>query len=236
MKSLLLTLNQIVFTLLLYIAGALIIGAALFPSAMMAIFVWHNTLQSALALRILWMCLAVSAGYFLFGLSLIFIVGLIRMVFRVRLREGDYKIGSSEMLKWFVVNALFLIVRTAFMEFMMLTPFCSLFYRMMGAKLGHNVQINSKNVADHSLLEIGNNSVIGGNATVIGHSFESKGLKLAKVKIGKNVIIGLNAVVMPGVTIGDGTVIAAGAIVPKETVIEPNMIYFSRDNQVPRQR
>ncbi len=131
------------------------------------------------------------------------------------------------MLKWFFVNALFVGVRTVFMDFMLLTPFCSLFYRMMGAKLGRNVQINSKNVADHSLLEIGDNSVIGGNATVIGHSFESRGLRLAPVKIGKNVIIGLNAVIMPGVTIGDGAVIAAGAMVPKGTVLEPNTIYFS---------
>jgi acetyltransferase-like isoleucine patch superfamily enzyme len=105
---------------------------------------------------------------------------------------------------------------------------------LMGAKLGLNVQINSKNVADHCLLEIGDHSVIGGNATVIGHSFEPKGLRLAKVKIGKNVIVGLNAVIMPGVVIGDGAVVAAGAVVPKGTVIEPRTIYFSAERQIQR--
>lgn len=227
MKSILLTVNQVILTLFLYFLGALIIGMALFPAALFIISIWHHLAGSPPFLKIFFMCWAVGAGYFLFGLTLMFCVGLLRMVLRIRLREGNYKIGSAQMLKWFFVNAMFLGVRTIFMEFMMLTPFCSLFYRMMGAKLGRNVQINSKNVADHSLLEIGDNSVIGGNATVIGHSFESKGLRLAPVKIGKNAIIGLNAVIMPGVTIGDGVVVAAGAIVPKGTTIDPNTIYFS---------
>jgi acetyltransferase-like isoleucine patch superfamily enzyme len=34
--------------------------------------------------------------------------------------------------------------------------------------------------------------------------------------IGKNVWIGANATVLPGVTIGDGAIIAAGAVVTKE--------------------
>ena len=49
---------------------------------------------------------------------------------------------------------------------------------------------------------------------------------LFRSKIGKNVIIGLNAVVFPGVTIGDNAVIAAGAIVPKDTIIESKTVYY----------
>lgn len=229
MKSMLLTINQIVLALVLYFIGAIIIGTALFPAALLVMWVWQSFIGNE---RILFSCLALAGGYFLFGLTLVLIVGLVRTVLFINLKEGDYKIGSLEMLKWYFVNALFLCVRTAFMEFMMLTPLCALFYRLMGARLGKNVQINSKNVADHSLLEIGDNSVIGGNATVIGHSFESKGLHLERVKIGKNVIVGLNAVIMPGVNIGDGAVVAAGAIVPKQTIIEPQMIYFGPDRQI----
>ena len=73
---------------------------------------------------------------------------------------------------------------------------------MMGAKLGKNVQINSKYCADFSLLEIDDKAVIGGHATVIGHSFERGRLILKKVRIGKRAIIGLNSVVLPGATIG----------------------------------
>lgn len=68
--------------------------------------------------------------------------------------------------------------------------------------------------------------MIGGNATIIGHVFEQGGLKLKKVHIGKNVIIGLNAVIFPGVEIGDEAVIAAGAIVPKDSRIADNAIFL----------
>lgn len=236
MKSILLTLIQVLLTLFLYVCGAIVFGVALTP----AIYV-----GSVVSFKLAWpgffnthvmtpleLGLIFGLCYFIFGLSLTFVVGIVRLIFGLRLKEGDYKIGSAQMLKWYFVNALFLSVRTVFMDFLMLTPFCALFYRMMGAKLGRNVQINSKNVADHSLLELGDNVVIGGNATVIGHLFESKGLRLAKVTIGKNVIIGLNSVIMPGVTIGEGSVVAAGAIVPKGTTIEAHTIYFSPDKQV----
>ena len=224
MKSLVLTLTQVVFTLLLYVLGTLVLGIALVPSVFLVQKACEYTLGTLWGLPVL--CVALAGGYFIFGLTLMLVVGLLRSVLRIRLKEGSYKIGTPETLKWFFVNALFLSVRTVFMEFMMLTPFCSLFYRLMGAKLGRNVQINSKNVADHSLLEIGDNTVIGGNATVIAHIFESGGIKLMKVKIGRNVVIGLNSVIMPGAQIGDGAVVAAGAIVPKETVIAPKTVYF----------
>ncbi|MBI4309799.1 MAG: acyltransferase [Candidatus Omnitrophica bacterium] len=154
------------------------------------------------------------------------IVSLIRIIFQLQLKEGEYAGDSFEIFKWLFINVFFLAVKVAFMDFILLTPYCSLFYRLMGAKIGKNVEINSKNVMDLSLLEIGNNVIIGGNATVICHSFERNGLKLKKVKIGNNVIIGLNAVVFPGVEIGDNAVIAAGAIVPKDTRVAANTTFF----------
>ncbi|MBI3322384.1 MAG: hypothetical protein HYZ94_01735 [Candidatus Omnitrophica bacterium] len=130
------------------------------------------------------------------------------------------------MLKWYISGALQHLVWTVFGDFLLLTPFAALFYRLMGAKLGLNVQINSKYGADASLVEIGDNAVIGGHATVIAHSFEPKGLILRRVRIGRNAVIGLNAIVLPGVEVGDGAVVAAGAVVPKGTKILPGTTYF----------
>ena len=47
-------------------------------------------------------------------------------------------------------------------------------------------------------------------------------LKTAPVKIGDNVWIGMNAVILKGVIIGDNSVVAAGAVVTKS--IAPNTI------------
>ena len=76
-----------------------------------------------------------------------------------------------------------------------------------------------------SLLEIGDEAVIGGHSTVIGHSVERGRLVLKKVKIGKRVTIGLNSVILPGAQIGDGAIIAAGAVLMKDAVVEPRSVF-----------
>jgi hypothetical protein len=219
-------LKQTLLVAFLYGVGTMIITAALWPSVGIVFCALDMSSGFSLPAKSLTVALALAASFFVFGLSLVFIVGFISMMLGIRLQEGTHKLGSKESIKWFFVNSLFWGVRALFMDFILLTPLAPTFCRMMGAKIGQGVQINSNRVADLSLIEIGDGSVVGGNATVIGHIFEPDGLKLAKVKIGKGVVIGLNSIVMPGVTIGDGAVVAAGAIVPKGTVIEPRHIYY----------
>ncbi len=67
--------------------------------------------------------------------------------------------------------------------------------------------------------------MIGGHATLVGHSFENGLLILKKVRIGKKAVIDLNAVVLPGAQIGDGATVAAGAVLVKNTVVEPGSLY-----------
>lgn len=225
---------QLIITIMLYLLGGIIIGLALFPVFFLMTHLMAGVTYLPLVNQIFMLALGCGLSYFLFGLTLMMLVGLLSLLLRIRLKAGVYGIGHIESVKWYVANALFLSVRTVFMDFMMLTPFCSFFYRMMGAKLGRGVQINSKNVADHSLLTIGDYSVIGGNATVICHLFESKGFELMPVVIGNRVIIGLNAVIMPGCEIGDDSIIAAGAIVPKKTIIPPKTIFYSPTHSMTR--
>jgi len=208
--------------------GATVLGLALFPAVLLCHSVWRHTTGQAVWQQMLWVCLAAGVGYFVFGFSLMFVTALLRWVFRLDLREGDYPLASLGMLRWYLSNAMQFIVWSIFGDFLLMTPFAALFYRLMGAKLGLNVQINSKFCADLSLLEIGDNAVIGGHATVIAHSLESRGLILKKVRIGRNAIIGLNAIVLPGVEVGEGAVIGAGVFVPKDTTIEAGTRYLGR--------
>lgn len=45
---------------------------------------------------------------------------------------------------------------------------------------------------------------------------EQQGSRIAKVSIGNDVWIGMRSIIMPGVTIGNGVVIGAGAIVTND--------------------
>ena len=226
MKSLLATAGQLLLALLLYALGIAVIGLALFPGAVLGYSAWSGTAASSVLVRLFLLSVAVAAAYFLYGFCLIMIVAALRVLLGLRLGEGEYSMFSVGSVKWACANALQLVVTATFMDFVLLTPFAPLFFHLMGAKVGSNVQINSRYCADLSLLEIGDDSVIGGHATVIGHSFERGRLILKKVKIGRKAVIGLNAVVLPGAEIGEGATVAAGAVVPKNTTVAPHTTYF----------
>lgn len=225
MNWLLVSIIQMIFTLLLYGIGIVVIWISIFPGILLCFNIWDASVGLVLGWRVLSLCVGIAAAYFIYGICLIFTVGLFRWVFRLNFKEGEYSLQSLGALKWALANSLVLVVSNTFMDFILLTPFINIFYRLMGAKLGRNVQINSKYCADLGMLEIGDRSVIGGHATVIGHSFERGRLILKKVKIGKDVTIGLNSVVLPGADIGDKAIIAAGAVLGKNVLVESRDVF-----------
>jgi acetyltransferase-like isoleucine patch superfamily enzyme len=67
-------------------------------------------------------------------------------------------------------------------------------------------------------IEIGDNTIIGYNTTLLAHEYLIKEYRLGKVRIGSHVMIGANSTILAGVTIGDHAVIAAGTVVYKEVL------------------
>lgn len=226
MKWLWVTLTQVLFTVFMYLMGSVFFGAAMVPGLGLLLNVWNATRDFSHIPRMFCLGFTLAAGYFLFGLTLILLVGVFRMVFRIRLKEGAHSLVSFESMKWAFISSLYLMIHYTFIDFVLLTPFANLLFRMLGAKLGKNVQFNSKYVFDASLLEIGDNTVIGGGAIINGHIVERGKLTLKKVKIGSNVTVGSHATIMPGCSIGDRAIIGASAVLLKDTVVEPRDVWF----------
>ena len=88
--------------------------------------------------------------------------------------------------------------------------------------IGKNVFINSGcRFQDHGGITIGDGTLIGHNMVLatLNHDFdpEKRSTNLpAPISIGANVWIGSSVTVLPGVTIGDNAIIAAGAVVTKD--------------------
>ena len=101
----------------------------------------------------------------------------------------------------------------------------NLYYRMMGAKIGRGAQLNSMMINDASMVTIGDNVVVGGNATINAHVVESGEIVLAPVRIGNGALIGGDSIVQPGCTIGNGAVVASRAVVPKWTEIPAGEVW-----------
>ncbi|MGO0063536.1 acyltransferase [Brevibacillus fluminis] len=65
-------------------------------------------------------------------------------------------------------------------------------------------------------IKIGNDCVIGYNTTILAHEYLVDEYRLGDVRIGSKVLIGANCTILPGVTIGDGAIVAAGTVVHKD--------------------
>jgi len=99
----------------------------------------------------------------------------------------------------------------------------------MGMKVGKNVQQVHEITIDYShcwLIEIGNDVVFAPQVYLLAHDASTKPYldytKIAKIKIKDGVFVGARALIMPGVTIGENSIVAAGSVVVKS--VPPNTI------------
>lgn len=108
--------------------------------------------------------------------------------------------------------------------FRVFTPFYTDFGKNI--HLGKNVFINADcKFQDQGGITIGDNALIGHNVVLATLNHEEDpnkrgNLIAAPINIGKNVWIGSNATILPGITVGDGAIIAAGAVVTKDVEAE----------------
>ena len=91
--------------------------------------------------------------------------------------------------------------------------------------LGRNVMISTSR-SGGSPISIGNDVMLAQNVQVIGGNHEFKSLDLpmrlqgegkqGAISIGNDVWLGAGCIVLTGVTIGDGSIVAAGSVVTKD--------------------
>jgi len=216
---------QLVLTFLLFAEVVVILAAALFPAA--ALFGWASArLPPDGAVRALGLAFALAAGYFVFGLALLLVLPAARWLTLARgTPVGRFPFFSLGAWRWASYNALTLVLRFTFVNWIRVTPLLPLYHRLMGARIGRRVQINTAVIADQNLVEIGDDTVIGGDVTLVCHSAERGHLVTAPVRIGRGVTIGLMAVVFPGCVVGDGAMISAGSVLSKGTRVGPGEIW-----------
>ncbi len=114
------------------------------------------------------------------------------------------------------------------------------YLKAQGVDLGKNVRFYSPSntfvdISAPWLVSIGDNTKITHGVIILTHDYSWAVLKKlpnkegrvlgaqSPVAIGKNVFIGMNAIITRGVTIGDNVVIGAGSVVTRDC--EPNSVY-----------
>lgn len=95
--------------------------------------------------------------------------------------------------------------------------------RLWGHRLHPTVIVSFGAYIDRTnpeLVEIDQQSIIARGVIILSHDYTRATSR--KVSIGKFCMIGVNSIVLPGVTIGDSVIVGAGSVVTKD--IEPNSV------------
>jgi len=91
-----------------------------------------------------------------------------------------------------------------------------IYRRVLGMKVGEHTAFALMVMVDvffPERIQVGDNSIIGYNSTILAHEYLINEYRLGDVRIGSNVMIGANTTILPGVTIGDGAIVGAGSVV-----------------------
>lgn len=96
-------------------------------------------------------------------------------------------------------------------------------FRRMGVKIGDGTKIQGDVIIDYShywLIEIGKNVTLAPRVHILAHDASTKRelgyAKLGVTTIGDDVFVGANSIILPGVTVGTGSIVGAGSVVTKD--------------------
>jgi maltose O-acetyltransferase len=92
------------------------------------------------------------------------------------------------------------------------------FYCAFGNLIGESVWFSNTYILDYAPIYFGKNITIGPDVKLITSWHELENVNIVKAKpiiIENNVWITMNAIILPGVTIGENAVVAAGSVVTK---------------------
>jgi acetyltransferase-like isoleucine patch superfamily enzyme len=218
LTSILRGISLLIIPIIAYIIGLLPITFSLF-------FIL-KFIDLASIVGIVYFTIILVIEFFFFIILETFIPGLFIRLFHVKVEEGEYDISIKD---WnFYKYSLFFILYRPSLKLIGIIPLIPLrvrFLKLVGLKMGKSSVIaGSELIHDPYLVEIGEQTLIGGWSQITAHLGEKK-LIVKKVKIGDNCLIGGKSFIMPGVVIEDNVTVALNSVVLKDTHLKKGNIY-----------
>lgn len=208
------------FTMLaLFGVVAVLLGIAIMPAIALidAAFSWSSDFSTGPQLFA--RGVSIVLGFLAYGFSAILVVPIANLAVRPLLKPFRGPAYSIGVFGWYVHNILTYALRYTFLEWITPSPFNQFFYRNMGMKVGKYVEINTTNISDAGYITLEDRVIIGGSATLLAHYAVGGYLVISPVVIRKNATIGLRAIVMGGVEIGEGAKILPNSVVLPKTKV-----------------
>jgi acetyltransferase-like isoleucine patch superfamily enzyme len=98
-------------------------------------------------------------------------------------------------------------------------PLKNAIYRMLGMRVGRHASVGLMVMFDIFFpqdVTLGENCIIGYNSVILCHEFMRHEWRRGPVVVGRDVTIGANTTILPGVVIGDGATVSAMSLVNRD--------------------
>ncbi|WP_125916693.1 non-ribosomal peptide synthetase, partial [Hymenobacter coccineus] len=137
-----------------------------------------------------------------------------------RFKAGEYPLWGLYYVRFWVVKKL---VEAAPTQLLSATPYLNVFYRLLGARIGHGVYLGSTRLMTFDLLTLDDGASIAREAGLLGYRIERDRLVLGPIRVGRDAYVGLRAILENDTELGDeaelddlSVVAAASACRPRE--------------------
>lgn len=189
----------------------LVNGLALWPAA--AFFLrlrerWPDALGLAVAL---------SAAYFVYLFAYVFVSALFKRIVVGTLKSGRHAMNSPEAIAW-RSGLIYALASEGFalanVRFFLFTRW--LHWRLQGARFHpRSVQAADCVIYEPDLVEMGEGCVVGLGAVLVAHlvTEDTAHVRLGRIRLGRDVLVGAGAMIGPSVRIDDGAVVGTAALV-----------------------
>ncbi len=201
------------------------IGFALLPGAVVVLWIFKNINSDSLFLQGSLVALGLAFGIVTFIPCLLFIVPVVNFPIKFFVKPFRGPWFSLESIAWFYHNALMYLVRYTVLDLATPTPLSIFFLKGMGMKIGKNCVINTSNISDPCLIELGDYVTIGGSVYMMAHYGMNGYLIIDKLVVKRKANIGLHAYLMGAVVVGEGAKVLPNTTVLPKTEIPDGSRY-----------
>jgi non-ribosomal peptide synthetase-like protein len=162
--------------------------------------------------------------YLACGLAATFFTILVKWLLVGRYRPGENPLWSTFVWRNELINALHEHLAGPFLVGSLSgTPFLSWYLRLLGARIGRRVYLETTDFSEFDLARIGDEAALNADCTVQTHLFEDRIMKMSHVDIGPGCSVGTGSLVLydtrmdPGSNLGALSLLMKGEVLPAGT-------------------
>ncbi|MFB3891985.1 MAG: Pls/PosA family non-ribosomal peptide synthetase [Phycisphaerae bacterium] len=154
--------------------------------------------------------------YVVCGIAAALAVVAAKWILMGKYRPGERPLWSGFVWRTELLTALHENLANPFLvELLRGTPWVCWFFRLMGAKIGRRVFMDTTALTEFDLIRIGDGAMLNDDCTIQTHLFEDRVMKMSTIDIGAGCSIGAGSIVLYDTRMEDGSALGALSLMMK---------------------